>query len=270
VFASKAKSALSVYSNFGAIELLSLIAIKLGLKRTEAVIEISKISNPEIIDHFKITVKVLEILFNKSGLALNMNDQNSINLEMFNSDANKVRDGFFQEIYDLGPGALKILSFTISNFKPRLILETGVAAGKSSNLILTRLSELGAGKLVSIDITEEVGELVREHLKVYWDLLVLKPLFKKRQFKKIVSLNCELSIFLHDSNHAPRWQLFEIETVLNLAPRCGVLIVDDITHVTYTYLSDLNHLGTLYLIREPNKTSGIFIREGVRDRNEEK
>jgi hypothetical protein len=262
VLALKVKTAISVYKNFGALEIFSLLAIKLKLKSAESIMDLSSISNIEVIEWSSLTFEFLNDLFQEFNL-------NSRGEEIFRPIESNIkfskslRDGFFEEIYDLGPGALNILSFVIFRNRPNMVLETGVAAGKSSSLILAQLGFLDHGKLISVDITDKVGELIEEESKKRWSLVVLKPLFKKFQFKRIVNSISDLELFLHDSNHSPSWQLFEVKTIMKSAPNCRIILVDDITRLVVNFFQGLANQGSLFLIKEPRKTSGVFIKNGI-------
>ena len=262
VMVPKVRTAISVFKNFGVLEIFSLLAIKLKLKNSESIMDLTSISNNVVIEWSSLTSEFLDDLFRKFNL-------NSRGEEIFRPVESNLqfrkfpRDGFFEEIYDLGPGALNILSFVILRNRPNTVLETGVAAGKSSSLILAQLGYLDHGRLISVDITNKVGELIEEESKKRWSLVVLKPLFKKIQFKRIVNSISDLELFLHDSNHSPSWQLFEVKTILESAPDCRMILVDDITQLVVNHFQSLANQGSLILIKEPKKTSGIFLKNEI-------
>jgi hypothetical protein len=81
----------------------------------------------------------------------------------------RARGNFFSPIYDLGAITSLFLYSWIRVNKPKLVFETGVAAGKSSWMILDALERNGSGKLTSVDITKNVGGLIPEDLKDNWD-----------------------------------------------------------------------------------------------------
>ena len=89
--------------------------------------------------------------------------------------------------------------------KPKIIVETGVAYGKSSSYILKALKDNGFGKLYSIDFTfrpwetkEMIGSAIPEELKENWNFN-FGPSSKKLK-KVLLELNT-IDIFLHDSLH---------------------------------------------------------------------
>ncbi len=182
-------------------------------------------------------------------------------LKLFSLRTKKPRRGFFGEIYDLGKGLGFVLFCLIEKEKPQRIIETGVAAGASSNLILDRLNANGAGNLVSIDITSQVGELVEERLKNRWTLSVLPKIFKKKAFLRILKSNQDTTIFLHDSDHSIKWQIFEISSVLKLIPNVRHILVDDVTLEFETYVLTNMPDWKLVVIDEGRKFSGYLSRK---------
>lgn len=121
--------------------------------------------------------------------------------------------------------------------KPRVVVETGVANGASSWVILNALNKNGSGTLHSIDLpnmdtnrnynvgTKETGWLVPESLRSRWVLRVgssadLLPVLTQ-QLRPI-------DFFFHDSEHSRENMLFEFETVLPALADRGLVMSDDI------------------------------------------
>jgi hypothetical protein len=122
---------------------------------------------------------------------------------------------------------------------PELVIETGVASGKSSALILLALAHNKNGRLVSIDLPKQpgalladgarthtggrpVGWLVPAHLRQRWDL----RLGDARELLPQALRQGTPDLFLHDSLHTETHVTFELDQVL--ATSCPVLGVDDI------------------------------------------
>ncbi len=76
-----------------------------------------------------------------------------------------------------------------------MVIETGVAAGVSTNAMLSALQINGAGNLLSLDITLKVGELVDDKLKTRWKLEILPELARENSFAKYLKENNEATIF---------------------------------------------------------------------------
>ena len=182
-------------------------------------------------------------------------------LDRFKHNAKKPRLGFFGEIYDLGPGLGFLLFNTIGTEMPNKILETGVAAGASSNLILAKLNDLQRGTLVSVDITSKVGELVNEQFQHRWTIQVLPKLFKRKAFLRILNSNQDATIFLHDSDHSIQWQIFEISSAIKCLPSVKHILVDDVSEEFQSFvLNDLPEWD-LVVIDEGRKFSGYLSRK---------
>ena len=134
------------------------------------------------------------------------------------------------------------LYILVRSIKPRLFVETGISAGKSSALILLALKHNKFGNLISIDLpegdkkrlkyskesmkvkNEEIGILVPEYLKLKWkiifgdSIIVLKKLFK----------NNKPNIFLHDSLHTYDHTKKEINIILGKKSKKILVLCDNI------------------------------------------
>ena len=126
--------------------------------------------------------------------------------------------------------------------QPKVIVETGVANGKSSAFILRALARNGRGELCSIDLPtpqetardgddgvlptgQETGWLVPEFLRDRWvvrlgDARELLPQLKA----KIGSID----IFFHDSLHTYEHMTFELEHAKEWVRKGGLVLCDDI------------------------------------------
>jgi predicted O-methyltransferase YrrM len=136
--------------------------------------------------------------------------------------------------------------------RPDVVVETGVASGRSSAAILQALEDNSKGKLYSIDlgqfyegenpekyITEEgnselcgfipkdkeVGWLVPQNLRHRWRLIIGNS---KIELPKLVSSLEKIDIFYHDSEHSYENMTFEAKTVWPLVPKGGFVVFDDI------------------------------------------
>ncbi len=151
-------------------------------------------------------------------------------------------------------GDLRFHSFTlyllVRALKPRLVVETGVAHGKSSSLILLALKHNGAGKLVSFDIPpngnlsdgakttlsgRDVGWLVPENLRSHWELHLedsvagIKSIFGEKTAKGFGDLSQlgKIDIFFHDSLHTFEHITSELEAVHSYLSDDFLLLADN-------------------------------------------
>ena len=145
--------------------------------------------------------------------------------------------------------------------KPQRVIETGVAAGVSTSILLEALQRNGgAGELVSIDITAKVGEVIPTHLRLNWKLEVLSKQSYENSFLSILSKNSACEVFLHDSNHSDEWQLFEFTNARSELVNCSVLFFDDVSPSLVRYIQQNLPEFRIYIFDEGRKFSGAFFR----------
>jgi predicted O-methyltransferase YrrM len=110
--------------------------------------------------------------------------------------------------------------------KPRYVVETGVAAGRSSAFILRGLYDNGEGELYSIDPDSNSGYAIPRHLKGRWKFInatseeVLLGLLRKLK---------QIDIFLHDSLHTYKCMSFEYKSAWPFIKRGGILLSHDVS-----------------------------------------
>lgn len=161
--------------------------------------------------------------------------------KQFSSKLKEMESLGLEHVDDLRFHSLTIYCL-VRALKPELMIETGVASGKSSSLALLAMHHNHKGKLISIDLpnqqgklmadgaqtstgTKESGWLVPDFLKPSWDL----RLGDARQLLPAV-LSESLTppdIFLHDSLHTYEHTKFEFETVLKQM-KSGLILCDNI------------------------------------------
>ena len=164
---------------------------------------------------------------------------------------NKYKDSFeptdpksYKKLTNLLTNKLQIIYFLIRKTKPNLIIETGVAAGESSGLILQALNDNKKGKLISIDLPFQwytyganelhldslppgkmPGYIIPKRLHKNWEL-VLGDTYQK--LPEIIKKNRKIDVFLHDSEHTDKTMTFEYQTAWPSLKKNGMLLSDDI------------------------------------------
>jgi len=133
----------------------------------------------------------------------------------------------YPEDYSITYDEAKILYMLTLYIKPQIFLETGIANGTSSFFILSAIKKNGFGKLISVDIKNDVGAIVPESLKDNWDLKILEGDLRN-SFKNLVLSIQKIDIFLHDSDHSYSWQSFEYNIAFNKINKNGLFVSDDI------------------------------------------
>ena len=141
----------------------------------------------------------------------------------------------------------------------KLIIETGVANGITTNAIMKALEESGAGgELHSFDVLPETS-------KAYvgggnWNFHLLNT---KNTYKQIVNEITKLpkvDIWVHDSNHGYRWQKFEYLLALKSLNTGGILISDDIDASSAWAELSRSHFRKSYIIFDSRKFIGIALK----------
>ena len=148
--------------------------------------------------------------------------------------------------------------------RPRIVIETGVAAGVSTSILLEALRKNGNdGRLVSIDVTEKVGEVIPAHLKVNWKLEVLNKRSRENSLVSLLNRNRDCEVFLHDSNHSVEWQILEFTKALGKLKNCSVLFFDDVAPALVGYVKENYPQIQMLILNEGRKFSGAFFNHAL-------
>lgn len=130
----------------------------------------------------------------------------------------------YGESYDCESGLASFLYAYILRVKPRVIIETGVANGITTNIIMQALEKTG-GELHSFDIDQRCKNVYSGHGNWHFHQLV------KPYSRNLIQLSAKISnvgIWLHDSNHGYLWQNFEYKLAYQKLSKDGILVTDDI------------------------------------------
>jgi hypothetical protein len=130
-------------------------------------------------------------------------------------------------------GLIRAIWCLVRHLHPSIVVETGVAHGMTSRLILEALSLNGAGNLWSIDLPpydphtrKQVGAAVdQEHLHDRWNYIGGTS---RRRLPALLAQLRRVDLFIHDSMHSARNTMFELELAWRHLRPGGVMIVDDI------------------------------------------
>ncbi|HEX2506215.1 MAG TPA: class I SAM-dependent methyltransferase [Gaiellaceae bacterium] len=135
---------------------------------------------------------------------------------------------------DADPAMSEGIWCLVSHLRPRRVLETGVARGLTSRVILEGLERNGEGRLWSIDLPhldtrlhDQIGTAVPEDLRARWTYV---PGTSRSRLRPVLEEVGELDLFVHDSLHTGRNVRFELETVWPALRPGGAMVVDDIGH----------------------------------------
>ena len=119
------------------------------------------------------------------------------------------------------------------HLRPRRIIETGVARGLTTRVLLEALERTGNGHLWSIDLPPllerdlslETGAAVPARLYGRWTLLRGSS---RRLLPALISDLGQLDLFVHDSMHTTRNLRFELELVWPALQAGGAILIDDV------------------------------------------
>jgi hypothetical protein len=122
----------------------------------------------------------------------------------------------------------------VAHRRPATVVETGVAHGVTSRVILEGLERNGSGHLWSVDLPavdpalhREIGIAVPEDLRHWWTYLQGTS---RERLPHLLTRFQGLDLFVHDSLHTGRNLRFELESAWAAMPPGGVAVVDDIGH----------------------------------------
>ncbi|MGA8303156.1 MAG: class I SAM-dependent methyltransferase [Thermoplasmata archaeon] len=159
--------------------------------------------------------------------------------------------------------ALRLLSAFVRATKPTRMLETGVADGASTRVILDAMNTNRSGRLDSVDISPTAGALARTSPGVQrWNFTSLPRRGRARETRRIVQSLAPLDVFLHDSDHSYPWQAFEYRTAWDALAPGGWILSDDID-ASYAFLDFARrHQRRPWILAGPTKMFGA-VRKGT-------
>jgi hypothetical protein len=134
------------------------------------------------------------------------------------------------ERFDADVNLSRAIWCAIRHLRPARVVETGVARGVTSWIVLEALARNGTGHLWSIDLPNlawafDAGHAVPARLRTRWTYLRGAS---TRLLPRLVDDLGSIEVFIHDSLHTEANVRFELETVWPAVTEGGVLIVDDI------------------------------------------
>ena len=123
---------------------------------------------------------------------------------------------------------------TVLHRRPAVVVETGVARGVTSRIVLEALDRNGRGHLWSIDLPPplekdlhgQIGAAVPSSRRDRWSYVKGSS---RRRLPSLLRALAQVDVFIHDSLHTPRNTRFEMERTLPVLAAGGIMIVDDIS-----------------------------------------
>ena len=145
--------------------------------------------------------------------------------------------GFGRDTYgwyaDGDSSLCRALWCVVLHTRPEVVIETGVAHGVTSRIVLEALGQNHLGHLWSIDLPfpfdhrlhGETGIVVTDACRTRWSYLEGAS---KQQLPRLIAEVGHVEMFVHDSLHTAANTLFEMEQAASAMPPGGVMLVDDI------------------------------------------
>ena len=117
--------------------------------------------------------------------------------------------------------------------RPEVVIETGVAHGVTSRIVLEALAQNDLGHLWSIDLPfpfdprlhAETGVAVTDACRARWSYMEGSS---RQRLPPLVAEVGHVEVFIHDSLHTAKNTVFEMEQAASAMPPGGVMLVDDI------------------------------------------
>ena len=173
--------------------------------------------------------KDVESLTSKVTQFRNVNQHVEEGRQLYRTMALKLSGKVSPIKFDSGEELGCFLYTFIMERKPRRVVETGVANGLTTNLIMAALDTYG-GELHSFDINPECQSVYKGNGK--WNFHLLSRNYKK-QVREVVGSFDDIDLWIHDSDHSYSWQSFEYSLAASkLKANQGILVSDDIDCTT--------------------------------------
>jgi methyltransferase family protein len=144
----------------------------------------------------------------------------------------------YGEYSDADPALGAVTWCAVRHLRPEKVIETGVARGVTSRIILEAMRLNGSGHLWSVDlphplrpeIHNETASAVPSACRERWTYIRGSS---RRQLLPLVLHLEKVDMFVHDSLHTARNMRFELRTVWPAMDRGGLLLVDDVDNQAF-------------------------------------
>ena len=173
--------------------------------------------------------------------------------EVFRSVLHEKSGNNYQDNYDCEIGLASFLYAYIQTRKPLTVVETGVANGITTNVIMKALEATG-GTLHSFDIDARTQNVYTGSGKWYFHLLNGNL---EKSLERQVAIIGNVDLWVHDSNHGYLWQTYEYQLARRALSSEGLLVSDDIDSSTAWGLASKEYLVESSAIFDNRKFIGV-------------
>ena len=153
-------------------------------------------------------------------------------IEQLEAQGLPVGRGAFGGWDDADPAFARAVWCLTVHLQPERAVETGVARGVTTRIILEALERIGFGHLWSIDrppldrqLHAQIGTAVPAELRHRWTLVRGTS---RRMLPRLLGRNGPIDLFVHDSLHTARNLRFELERAWKAMADGGALVADDV------------------------------------------
>jgi hypothetical protein len=167
-------------------------------------------------------------------------------------------------VYSDGDSSLCCAAWcTVLHIRPEVVIETGVARGVTSRIVLEALRLNDRGHLWSIDLPyrfdpklhAQVGAAVNDACRARWSYLEGSS---RQRLPTLVAEVGRVGLFIHDSLHTARNTVFEMDQVASVMQPGGVMLIDDIsTHKGFATFAR-RHPGYQTIVCPSADRKGLF------------
>jgi predicted O-methyltransferase YrrM len=166
----------------------------------------------------------------------------------------------YPDYYKVGDATNYLLYSLVRHLKPRLMVEVGVADGRSTQTTLTAMDVNDVGRLVSVDIAADVGGAARGHSR--WALHVHSVAHASSQLGDLLDRIGPVDAFFHDAGHTYASQYADYLVGYRALRPGGVFISDDVDW-SWAFLDlTLTHGIRPIVLSDVRKAVGLFVRPG--------
>jgi predicted O-methyltransferase YrrM len=154
----------------------------------------------------------------------------------------------------------ELLYAIIRHRAPELVVEVGVADGRSTQVILAALDRNEKGRLVSVDIKDDVGGAAVGHTR--WSLRIHRQDHSDTQLRALLDEIGPPDVLFHDAGHSFFEQFGDYLAAWDRMRPGGVLLSDDVDN-TWAFLDIVRLAGTPpCVLMDRRKAVGALVRPG--------
>ena len=163
--------------------------------------------------------------------------------------------------------SFSLICYALTRYlKPTAVIETGVAYGITSAIILLAMERNNCGKLISIDLpplSDPSGDCtglgIPGHLRKNWKLQIGST---RQLLPKVVKETKNIRLFISDSANIFTLQRYEFESVWKVLSSGGAMVFNNISRKLQRFLKSINEsrFYSVWQTDKPSCVTGIVIK----------